>query len=101
MSLRLATYPSLAAVCLAILIVLPRASAQSLVLDLKLNAGNTSLSVTGDLGSPLTVQFTTNLISGPWVFLTNHTLLANPAVFPAGPATNSVRFYRTLVTWPS
>jgi formylglycine-generating enzyme required for sulfatase activity len=86
---------------LGVFTVLPRAIAQSSPsLNLQLSSGTARVNVTGDIGSPLTFQFTTNFISGPWLFVSNFTLLANPTQINTGPATNA-RYYRAVIVVPT
>jgi hypothetical protein len=61
------------------------------------------LSVTGDLGSPCTVQYNTNFPpSGPWLSLTNFLLQSNPtAITDLVPPAPQRRFYRVAVAEPT
>ncbi len=92
----------LVAVAMSLPAFAPRVSAQSSpALSLQLNAGSPQLGVTGDAGSPLTIQYATNLAAGAWQALTNFTLL-NPALITdaTGPATNA-RYYRAVIAVPA
>src|SRR4051794_2263963 len=64
-------------------------------LNLQLIGGNPRLSLSGQAGSPCTVQYATNL-SGGWVSFSNVTFFSNSflLVDSAGVTTNA-RFYRT------
>ena len=78
------------------------ANAQTSTLSLQLVGGNARVSVTADAGTPISVQFTTDLSGNPtWVTLTKYTLYGNPTVTidPAGVGT--ARFYRAVVTAPA
>ncbi len=73
------------------------------LLSLQVTGAVASVRVTGDLGSPCTLQFATNLAAGgAWITLSNFTLLSSPAalVDPAR-ATNQQRFYRVVLIAPT
>jgi len=72
-------------------------------LTLQSTGANPQISVTGDKGSPITVQYTTNLTaSSSWVTLTNFTIYGNPVlVTDSGGAGALNRFYRAVITVPT
>ena len=92
----------LAAVALVSLTI--PASAQSRpVLAVQRVGGSAQLSTTGEIPSPLTVQYATGLSpTNQWLLLTNYTLLNNPSVI-VDPTriTNRARFYRTVIVVPT
>ncbi len=67
------------------------------LLSLKATATNATISVTGDSGTSLQVQFSTNLPAGPWTTLTNITLGAAPSQVTDPVAPAAMRYYRGLV----
>lgn len=94
------------AVCAGVFQVLAPAtgSAQSApVLSLQVTGAAPSIKITGDTGSPCTLQFSTNLLSGAaWLTLSNFTLLTSPTtVTDPERATNQQRFYRVAVLAPT
>src|SRR5262245_36055888 len=100
MRLRFATCLGLA-VAVTVLAA-PQLHAQSSPgLAVQLSSSNTQLTVTGDVGSPLTVQYATNL-DGPWLVLSNRTLVTSSTLFtdPTAPKSSS-RYYRTIIVVPT
>src|SRR4051794_36868213 len=80
-----------------VLAALPAAGQFPPQLSLQLNASNAQVSVTADKGSPVTLQYNTNLTSGPWLTLSNFTLSASPAGFvDSTDSTITQRFYRAV-----
>ena len=78
-----------------------RAWAQSApVLTLTLNGGAAQLTVSGDPGSPATLQYSTNLVAGPWLTLTNRTLAGGAALITDNAGVTNARFYRVLIAVP-
>ncbi|MDB6064030.1 MAG: hypothetical protein JWR26_238 [Pedosphaera sp.] len=72
-------------------------------LALQINSNQTRVSVTGDVGSPLTIQYSAGLAgSNTWVALTNLTLLANPVlVVDPAPLASTQRLYRGIISVPT
>jgi formylglycine-generating enzyme required for sulfatase activity len=72
-------------------------------LSLQIVGGHAQLRLTGDIGCPCAVQYSTNLSSNTgWTSLTNVTLLSNPTVIiDSGAITNGPRFYQVVITGPS
>src|SRR2546423_13151915 len=68
-------------------------------LSLRLVAGQPRLTVTGDVGSPCTIQYATGVVASAWIPLTNVTLVSSSAVLvdSSGSLTNQ-RFYRALIS---
>jgi formylglycine-generating enzyme required for sulfatase activity len=63
--------------------------------------GHAQLHLTGDIGSPCAVQYSTNLSAG-WTAFTNFTLLSNPtAVIDYSGITNGPHFYQVVIIGPS
>jgi sulfatase modifying factor 1 len=82
----------------ALLVAASSARAQSPpVLGVQVGESNVTVSVAADPGSPLTIQYTTNIFPDVWVPLTNFTLLTSPTLVtdPDVPDTN--RFYRAVI----
>ena len=73
------------------------------VLSLQVTGAVASVKITGDLASPCTLQFATNLPPGAaWLTLSNFTLLNSPmSVNDPELATNQQRFYRVVVVAPT
>jgi formylglycine-generating enzyme required for sulfatase activity len=70
-------------------------------LGVQVQGGVATLTLLGDIGSPCTLQFATNL-NGAWFTLSNYTLLSSPAlVVDAAAATNGRRFYRAAIFAPT
>jgi formylglycine-generating enzyme required for sulfatase activity len=53
------------------------------------------------VGSPTTIQYTTNLADGPWLPLTNSTVAASPALFTDSVGADAIRFYRAIISVPT
>ena len=89
---------------LCLLLLVSRAFAQtSPGLAVQRVGGNLRLTVTGEVGSPCTIQYATNLSgTAPWLFLTNSTLAGSPLIVTNPVATNSdTRFYRVAIVAPT
>jgi formylglycine-generating enzyme required for sulfatase activity len=73
------------------------------VLSLQVTGSVATINVTGDLGSPCTLQSATNLsFAATWLTLSNFTLLSSPSfVTDPARATNQQRFYRVVVIAPT
>lgn len=72
-------------------------------LNLQITTNTARLTISGDAGSPCSLQYATGLVSGTaWVALSNVTLSASPATVSdtAGVVTNR-RFYRVVINVPS
>jgi formylglycine-generating enzyme required for sulfatase activity len=89
---------------LLILISLTRAFAQSSPgLAIAVSGSNASLTITADIGSPVTIQYATTVQPGAtWFTLANSTLLSNPSsvVDPIGTISDT-RFYRAVIAVPT
>jgi formylglycine-generating enzyme required for sulfatase activity len=66
-------------------------------LTLQTEGSNETISVTAEIGCPITVQFSTELTSGVWLPLTHYTMSINPTPSTDSAAGFSNRFYRALV----
>jgi formylglycine-generating enzyme len=73
------------------------------ILGLQVKGGNANLSVAGDSGTPCTIQYATNLLSGnSWLALSNYTLFTNQGVVvDSNSAALGPRFYRVLISVPT
>ncbi len=73
------------------------------VLSLQVTGAVAAVKVSGDLGTPCTLQYSTNLASGnSWLTLSNFTLLSSPAsLVDPERVTNQLRFYRVAVIAPT
>jgi formylglycine-generating enzyme len=81
---------------------MPDRSAQSSpALLLELTNGTTQLTVTAEVGSPVTLQHSTNLLIGSWLSLTNLTLLSSSAVLTDAEPTNTECYYRASIVVPA
>jgi sulfatase modifying factor 1 len=71
-------------------------------LNLQVISNTGLVTVTGEPGSPCSLQYATGLVAGAWVALSNLTLSAGPALVTdtAGIVTNQ-RFYRGAINVPS
>jgi formylglycine-generating enzyme required for sulfatase activity len=72
-------------------------------LGLQVGSSNAFLSVSGDPGTPCTVQYATNLLSAnSWLTLSNYTLFTNyGVVVDSNGAAQGPRFYRVLISVPT
>jgi formylglycine-generating enzyme required for sulfatase activity len=84
-------------------LTIPAYSQPRPVLGVQRIAGSAQLNITGDIGSPLAVQYAAGLSpTNQWSLFTNFTLLSSPSavVDPTG-MTNRARFYRVIITVPT
>jgi formylglycine-generating enzyme required for sulfatase activity len=86
-----------------VFLTIPAYSQSRPVLGVQRAGGSAQLRISGDIGSPLTIQYASGLSpTNQWSPLTNFTLLSSPSfvVDPSG-MTNRARFYRVVITAPT
>jgi formylglycine-generating enzyme required for sulfatase activity len=89
--------------CLTLILLSTNTYAQSQPrLTLQVTNSSARLSVTGNIGSPISFQYRTGFgTNTAWVALSNITLLSNPFTALDPSAASTQRFYRAAITVPS